>query len=242
MIRFYAPDIESTATLPETESGHAVRVLRKQPGDTIEVVDGRGNLFGCTLLDAHPKHAMVRIDYRTPLPKVWKPSITVAVAPTKHLDRMEWLVEKLVEIGIDRFVPLLCSRSERKEIKRERLEKIAVSAMKQSLKATLPLIDEMVPIGGFLNSLCDSDCLKYMGYCDERTPRTLLARNYVAPKDVAIMIGPEGDFDPVELKMAIYGSGFEPISMGDNRLRTETAALVAVNTIHTLNQAAPLEL
>lgn len=246
MIRFYAPDIETDATLPETESGHIVRVLRKQPGDSLEVVDGKGKLFRCTLLDAHPKHAMVQIDSFKSLPKVWKPQITVAVAPTKHLDRMEWLVEKLVEIGIDRFVPILCNRSERKEIKRERLEKIAVSAMKQSLKATLPQIDEMIPIGGFLHQLEDTDSVKYMGYCDDNTPRSLLACDYVPTRDVVILIGPEGDFTDSELKMAVYGTGFIPVSMGDNRLRTETAALVAVSTIHTLNQAAniinPLEL
>jgi len=126
MIRFYAPDINTTGLLPEGESGHAVRVLRHRPGDEVEAVDGSGTLYRCRLLDNNHRGAAVEIVERIPLPKVWKPYITVAVAPTKHADRMEWLVEKLVEIGIDRFVPLRCERSERKELKHDRIEKIAV--------------------------------------------------------------------------------------------------------------------
>lgn len=235
MIRFYAPDIDTTPTLPESESGHAVRVLRKQAGDAIEAVDGRGVLYSCTLLDAHPRHAMVRIDSRTPLPKVWKPSITVAVAPTKHSDRMEWLVEKLVEIGIDRFVPLLCAHSERKVIKTERLEKIAVSAMKQSLKAVLPTIDPTTPIADFLHEVSVTGAQKFVGYCDADTPRQLLARACRADCDTIILIGPEGDFSAAEID-ACRDAGFIPVTMGDNRLRTETAALVGVDTIHIVNQ------
>ena len=115
MIRFYAPDISHTGTLPESESGHCVRVLRRREGDEVEVVDGKGRLYRGTLLDAHHKHTTIAIFETVELPKVWVPHITVAVAPTKHADRMEWLVEKLVEIGIDRFVPLRCEHSERKD-------------------------------------------------------------------------------------------------------------------------------
>ena len=140
MIQFYAPDIETTLTLPQSDSQHCVRVLRMQAGDELEVIDGHGHRFRCILVDAHSKHASVEILERTEMPLPWSQQITVAVAPTKHMDRMEWMVEKLTEIGVNRIVPLLCARSERKEIKVERLEKIAVSAMKQSLKSVLPQI------------------------------------------------------------------------------------------------------
>lgn len=233
MIRFYSPDIESTQTLPESDSGHCVRVLRMHAGDEIEVVDGKGNLFRCVLVGEHPKHANVQIVSRIELPKVWKPAITIAVAPTKHTDRMEWLIEKLVEIGIDRFVPLRCEHSERKELKRDRMEKIAVAAMKQSLKAVLPQIDDTIPLRQFLAE--DSAAERFVGYCDDAVERKLLAKAYTAGKDATILIGPEGDFSPAEIE-ACFAAGYTAVTMGDNRLRTETAALVAVDTIHIVNQ------
>ena len=235
MIRFYAPDIDTTGLLPEGESGHAVRVLRRRPGDEVEAVDGKGTLFRCRLLDDNHRGAAVEIVERIAMPKVWKPYITVAVAPTKHADRMEWLVEKLVEIGIDRFVPLRCERSERKELKRERIEKIAVSAMKQSLKAVLPRIDDTVTLKNFLAEYAASPAQKFVGYCDADTPRRLLAKAYAPGSDVTLLIGPEGDFSPTEIE-ACLNAGFVPVTMGDNRLRTETAALVGADTIHIVNQ------
>lgn len=174
---------------------------------------------------------MERID----LPKVWKPSITVAVAPTKHSDRMEWLVEKLVEIGIDRFVPVRCKRSERKDFKVERVEKIAVSAMKQSLKAVLPSIEPLTTLSAFLKG-CGVEGQRFVGWCDDSAPRQLLAKTYTPGADVAILIGPEGDFTPEEIEDC-RAAGFIPVTMGDNRLRTETAALVGCDTIHIINQA-----
>ncbi len=235
MIRFYAPDIDSTPFLPESDSQHCCRVLRMQAGDHIEIVDGRGSLYRCRIVAAHSKRTEVEIIERLPLPPVWSYDITVGIAPTKHLDRMEWLVEKLVEIGVNRIVPIKCMRSERKEIKVERLEKIAVSAMKQSLKATLPTIDDMTPLPKFLASI-EGDCQRFVAYCDDWVERKLLAREYVAGSSVAVLIGPEGDFSPEEIKAAL-DSGFVPVSLGDNRLRTETAALVACDTFHIINQA-----
>lgn len=233
MIRFYAPDIAVNPVLPEVDSGHAVRVLRHRVGDKVEVVDGAGHLFECTIVEAHPKHTMLRIDNMVELPKVWTPEITLAVAPTKNMDRMEWLVEKLVEIGVDRIVPLCCERSERREIKVERLEKIAVAAMKQSLKAVLPRIDAMTPIKSYLPTV-DAAC-RAVAWCDAESERHLFAQTYKPGNDVSILIGPEGDFSPVEVALAL-DCGFTPITLGDNRLRTETAALVAVDTIHIINQ------
>ena len=242
MIRFYAPELPGNTILPESDSGHAVRVLRMREGDKIEAVDGRGTLYRCTLIDAHPKRAMVRVDESVEIPVPWTGMITVAIAPTKHNDRMEWLVEKLVEIGIDRIVPLRCRHSERKEINVERLEKIAVSAMKQSLKAVMPVIDPMTPFNEFIaecnnkaEAHQDAPLQRFIAYCDPSIPRKLLAREYQPGYNAIILIGPEGDFSPEEIRSAL-DSGWMPVSLGDNRLRTETAALVAVDTCHIVEE------
>lgn len=233
MIQFYAPDITETLTLPEADSGHAVRVLRMHAGDALQVVDGRGNVYTCRLLSEHSKHAAVEIVDVRQQPPVWDFNLTVLVAPTKNMDRMEWLVEKLVEIGINEFVPVRCARSERKEIKVERLEKIAVSAMKQSLKAVLPAIRPMTPIREALRQVAAEQ--RFMGYCSDAVERRLLAPSLRPGCDTAVLIGPEGDFSPEEVDDAI-SLGYLPVTMGDNRLRTETAALVAADTVHIINQ------
>lgn len=234
MIQFYAPDIVSNPVLPESDSQHCVRVLRMKAGDMIEVIDGKGTRYECRIVDAHSKHALVEIVSTVEVPKPWSGRLTVAVAPTKHLDRMEWMVEKMVEIGVDRVVPLLCRHSERKEIKIERLQKIAVSAMKQSLKTSLPIIDEMTPIATFVKSTSASG-RRFVAYCDPSIPRRLLSKEAVPMADTTILIGPEGDFSPEEIKMTL-DAGFAPVSLGDCRLRTETAALAALQTIHVVNQ------
>lgn len=233
MIQFFAPDIEITPTLPESDSAHCIRVLRMKEGDTITVIDGKGYIYNCRLLDANPKRATVDILSKTFQPTFWKNYITVAVAPTKHLDRMEWLVEKLTEIGVNNIVPLLCRYSERKEIKTERLEKIAISAMKQSLKTFLPKVSPMMPIADFLKN--DESEQKFVAYCAPQIPRQLLSSLYEPNKSVTILIGPEGDFSQEEINAAIE-SGYQPITLGDARLRTETAAFVACDTCHILNQ------
>lgn len=233
MIRFYCPGLPENLTLPESDSGHAVRVLRLKEGDALEVVDGRGNLYHCVLADANPRRASVEIVSVETLEKTWRGSITLAIAPTKNNDRMEWLVEKLVEIGIDAIVPLRCQRSERKEINVERLERIAVSAMKQSLKARLPLIAGTTPYSRFISE-CNA-AQRFIAYCDDSFERRLLALECRPDSDTAILIGPEGDFSPEEIRMAL-DAGWRPVSLGDSRLRTETAALVAVDTCHIINQ------
>lgn len=235
MIRFYAPDIAQTSVLPESDSQHCCRVLRMQAGDFVEVVDGRGTLYRCKIVTAHSKRTEIEIVDRMALPPVWDFNITVAVAPTKHLDRMEWMVEKLVEIGVNRIVPIRCMRSERKELKIERLEKIAVSAMKQSLKAVLPQIDEMMPLKTFVNTIDKSD-LRYVAYCEDWLERKLLAREYRPGASVTVLIGPEGDFSREEIEL-LLASGFTAVTLGDNRLRTETAALVSCDTFHIVTQA-----
>ena len=233
MIQFYAPDIETTRQLPESDSQHAVRVLRLQPGSRIEVIDGKGHRFRCVLVDAHSKHASVEIEERMEMPLPWCQEIIAAVAPTKHIERMEWMVEKLTEIGVNRIIPVLCQRSERKELRRDRLEKIAVSAMKQSLKATLPIIEAMTPIRDVINRFADMQ--RFVGYCDDRTLRVDLACAYRPNQSVAILIGPEGDFSPEEISETIK-LGWQPVVLGPCRLRTETAAVSAVDTFHILDR------
>ena len=235
MIQFYCPDIELNPVLPESDSRHCVKVLRMDAGSELEIVDGKGHRFLCRLLDAHPKRAMIEIVKKERVEKVWKGSITVAVAPTKHMDRMEWLTEKLTETGVDRITPLLCRRSERKEIKRDRLEKIAVSAMKQSLKASLPEVAEMTPFSQALKEAQARGDRLFFAYCDRDSMRLNLARAMHAGEDVTVFIGPEGDFSPEEVKEAL-DAGCVPVTLGDNRLRTETAALTACTTFQVLQQ------
>lgn len=236
MIRFYAPDIVETGVLPESDSQHAVRVLRMREGDELLAVDGRGSVMRCRILEAHQKRTAVEILETTSETLPWSHDITLAIAPTKHLDRMEWLVEKLTEIGINTIIPMLCERSERKEIKIERLEKIAVSAMKQSLKATLPHIKQMTRFREVITG--NSNAQKFIGYCDETVPRREFASAYQARKSTLILIGPEGDFSPSEVNFSIE-HGVIPVTFGENRLRTETAALYGVSACHILDSALP---
>lgn len=233
MIQFFAPEIASTLTLPESDSAHCVRVLRMTEGDDLQVVDGKGNIFHCRLALAHQKHAQVEILSCERIEPSWQGAITVAVAPTKNMDRMEWLVEKLVEMGVDRIVPLSCRYSERKEIKTERLLKIAVSAMKQSLKATLPVISEMTPLAAFIAA--DTSEQKFVAYCAPEIPRRRLVSLYRPGLSATILIGPEGDFSQKEISDTI-AAGYQPVTLGDTRLRTETAAMVACSMFHTINQ------
>lgn len=238
MIQFFAPDIETNPVLPEGESLHCVKVLRMQPGAQVEVIDGRGHSFTCRLLDAHPKRALLEIIEKRTQPLAWGYELTIAVAPTKHLDRMEWLTEKLTEIGVNRLIPALCERSERRELKTERLEKIAVSAMKQSLKAVLPEVCPMTPLKRIIAE-CRSE-KRFICYCDDAVERRTLAREVAAGADTTILIGPEGDFSPAEVELAL-ANGFVPVTLGNNRLRTETAALYSAATVHVINSLSDQE-
>ncbi len=232
MIQFYSPDIAETRMLPESDSRHAVRVLRMADGDELQVIDGRGTVYTCRIVEAHPKHAAVEIisSHKQQLP--WSQQLAVAVAPTKHLDRMEWLVEKMTEVGVNRIIPLRTDRSERRDIKVERLEKIAVAAMKQSLKATLPVIDQMTSLQSLLELMPEAQ--RFVAYCNPEIPRVDLAKSYVPFRDTLILIGPEGDFTPAEIRNTL-DAGFLPVTLGENRLRTETAALFALSTCHTID-------
>lgn len=234
MIQFYAPDIETVPQLPEGESAHCCRVLRKRTGDEIIVTNGKGARYIAEITDPHPTHTALLIKEKIVVPDNKGYNLTLAVAPTKNADRMEWLMEKAVEIGIDRIVLLKCERSERKILKPERLQKVMVSAMKQSLAVNLPVLEEVISFQEFVGSSMP-DAQKYFGYCSERYPRHEFAEVYSPGGDVVIMIGPEGDFTESEVEKAV-AEGFSPVTFGPKRLRTETAGLYAVCAVSTLNQ------
>lgn len=229
---FYAPDIESTLVLPEEESGHCVRVMRLAEGDEIMITDGKGNFYRASITNAHLKHCQVEITSSWQQEKPWDAYIHIAVAPTKNMDRMEWFAEKATEIGIDEITCLNCRFSERKEVKTARLEKILVSAMKQSQKALLPQLNGMTDFKQFVRQPFNGR--KFIAHCEEGE-KPLIKSIYRPGENVLILIGPEGDFSPEEIKSA-EENGFEAISLGKSRLRTETAALTACHTIHVLNQ------
>jgi 16S rRNA (uracil1498-N3)-methyltransferase len=233
MSLFYAPEIAGRPALPEDEAAHALRVLRLHAGDEITLTDGKGFFYLATIRHAHPKQCEVTIL------KCWQPlppaacRIHIAVAPTKNADRMEWFVEKATEIGIDAITLLDCRFSERREMKTVRMQKVAVSAMKQSQQAFLPALTGMTPFRTFVGQPFDGR--KYIAYCESGDMhKPLLNQLYHAGEHALILIGPEGDFSPEEVTLAVK-SGFTPVSLGPNRLRTETAALVACHTIHVLN-------
>ncbi|GAA3991938.1 16S rRNA (uracil(1498)-N(3))-methyltransferase [Hymenobacter antarcticus] len=226
MHTFYAADLAGqTYTLPEDESKHAVRVLRLNVGDAVDLLDGRGGLYMATVADANPKRCQLRITHHETVPP--RPYFThVAVAPTKNLDRMEWFVEKAVEIGVERISFLRCARSERRELKLERLEKIAISALKQSGQAWLPQLDELQDYAAFVASVApETTFIAHL----EAGERTDLAQVAGAGPGCCVLIGPEGDFTPGEISLAL-SRGIRPVTLGASRLRTETAALAAVFT------------
>lgn len=228
---FFAPDILSNPELPQEEALHCIKVLRKKEGDEIFLTDGKGSFYDARIVQDNPKHCVVDILNTIEKYKGWDFNLHIAFAPTKNMDRIEWFVEKATEIGIDRLSPILCQYSERKEIKLQRIEKILVSAMKQSLKALLPQLDEMKPFIEFIKQ--DFSGQKFIAHCYP-TEKRPLKEVYTKGQDVLILIGPEGDFSEEEVTEAIK-HGFKPISLGESRLRTETAALVACHTIHAIN-------
>ncbi len=231
---FYTPTINSTDSyvLNETESKHAIKVLRLKQGDTVCLVDGVGSFYVAQISNEHPKKCEVKIiEKRTEENN--KPRLHIAIAPTKNNDRIEWFIEKTTEIGITEVTPIICDHSERKVIKTERLEKRAIAAMKQSLKASLPLIKEPISFKTFVSALNNNE-KKYIAHCNEDDQKHL-KDVYSSGENCVILIGPEGDFSENEIGFAIE-NGFTPVSLGKSRLRTETAGLVACNVINLLNE------
>ena len=232
---FYSTQItEQTIELDAEESRHLSKVLRLTDGDKVKVVDGKGNSYDCTVLEAHKKNSLLRIDYKTQQHETF--GIHIAAAPPKNLNRWEWFLEKATEIGIDRISPIRSFHSERKVLKNERQEKILISAMKQSKKADLPLLDELTPFNSWLKAHSDKsdDLEKYIAHCYNQMPKMKLSSIHPKGKKALILIGPEGDFSKEEV-LAATAAGFKPVSLSKSRLRTETAAIVACNTIHFIN-------
>ncbi len=234
---FYTPDIASEIyTLSEEESKHAIRVLRLAGGDVIQLNDGKGNLYTATVAEDHPKRCTVHI---TDIQKEYGKRnfrLHIAMAPTKNIERTEWFLEKAVEIGLDEFSPVQCEHSERVVVKTERLHKIVISAMKQSLKAYEPVLHEAQGLTAFINSSNTFAGQRFIAHCDRKTSEPGLLKNqYKRLNNALVLIGPEGDFSAEEINLAIQ-NGFVPISLGKSRLRTETAALVACHTINLINE------
>lgn len=228
---FYTPDIKRQE-LPEEEAVHCLKVLRLSEGDEITLTDGCGYFYKAQITMASAKRCFFNVLEKIYQEPYWNKHLHIAIAPTKNMDRIEWLVEKATEIGIDEFSFLDCRFSERRVIKTERLEKIVVSAMKQSLKARKPIINEMIPFKSFVKQKFSGD--KYIAHCTEGE-KSLLQDLLHKDKDTLVLIGPEGDFSPEEIDDAL-NNGFVPVSLGKSRLRTETAALVSCHLMNLSHQ------
>lgn len=228
---FYQPEInKGLLQLDPEESRHCVKVLRKREGDKVTVVDGDGNFYEVAIVDADPRKCTFTVlsvhkEEKRPF------SIHIGIAPTKNADRIEWFVEKAVELRVDEVTFLQCEHSERVKINLERLLKKAVSAMKQSVKASLPQLNEIMPFEEFAQK---AGAQKFIAYVDQDNPNHL--KDMAAPKmDCLVMIGPEGDFSAKEVEMA-RSAGWIAVSLGKSRLRTETAGLAACHILNLLNE------
>ncbi|MEG1612040.1 MAG: 16S rRNA (uracil(1498)-N(3))-methyltransferase [Alistipes sp.] len=229
---FYAPDFTSPIyTLTEEESKHCIRVLRLGCGDAIYITDGRGNLFCCEITEDHPKHCTVRVmSVETEFEKL-PYRLVMAVAPTKNSERFEWFLEKATEMGITTVIPLETEHSERRTLKPERALKVITAALKQSLKAYHPDLQPLTPLRELLSAPFEGR--RFIAHCDpahSATGKQYLASALHKGEDAQILIGPEGDFSPAEIEAAL-AAGYEEISLGTQRLRTETAAVVAVTMV-----------
>lgn len=233
---FYNPNVLGTSNelaLDKEESRHIVKVLRMKEGDVFKITNGKGSFFSAEITNANPKGCLVKIlseEIQAPLPY----HLHLAVAPTKLNDRYEWFLEKATEIGISEITPIICEHSERKIIKPERYEKILQSAMKQSLKAYLPVFNNAVSFKEFINSEMSSKGLKCIAHCEETDKKSL--KSVLLPNQkITILIGPEGDFSSEEINLATK-HGYIPVSLGESRLRTETAAVVACHSVAFINE------
>ncbi|MDB5125694.1 MAG: rRNA ((1498)-N(3))-methyltransferase [Mucilaginibacter sp.] len=232
---FYTPDINPTHPhylLSEEESKHCIRVLRLETGSEVQLVDGRGGLYNAQITDAHPKRVVLQINSVIPAFNKRNHYLHIAIAPTKNIERMEWFIEKATEIGIDEISPIICHRSERKEVKVDRLNKIITSAIKQSIKAYHPVLNEPVSFNQLIAKKFDGQ--KFIAHCDDGD-KTNLGAALVPHSSYLMLIGPEGDFSPSEIDSALQ-NGYKAITLGESRLRTETAALEACFEVNFLNR------
>jgi 16S rRNA (uracil1498-N3)-methyltransferase len=229
---FYCPDVSSEDyVMPEEESRHCIGVLRHKKDDVIHLIDGRGGFYSAKIIRDDIRNCRVKIISKQNEFSKRNYYLHIAIAPTKNTDRFEWFLEKATEIGIDEITPLICEHSERKEIKSERLNKVIVAAMKQSGKAYLPELNVAIKFKDFIQHSNASQ--KFICFCDAEKNSTL-KNLYTKEKDVLLLIGPEGDFSNDEIKLAA-ANGYKTISLGDSRLRTETAGIAACGIINFIN-------
>ena len=220
---FYTPDINShTYTLNEEESKHCVRVLRLNEGDKIQLIDGNGGFYDGEIIDTKKEVGK----------RNWH--LHIAIAPTKNMDRLEWFVEKATEMGIDEISLIDCKNSERSIVKTERIQKVAISAIKQSLKAYLPKINDVVDLKKFIATTKDFKGEKFIAHC-QSAGLSHIKSQYTPKQNALILIGPEGDFTIEEVKLAL-DNGFKEVGLGESRLRTETAALYACAALNVANE------
>lgn len=230
---FYLPDAQlGTISFPEEESKHIVKVLRMKEGDRFCVTNGNGSLFDAELVDAHPKRAMADLSNQRNGYDIRNYKLSIAIAPTKLNERTEWFLEKATEIGIDEVKLFASYHSERRVANVERFKKIVVSAMKQSVKSKMPVVEEMVSFDKLVKQ--DFDGQKFIAWIDDNV-KDQLCDLYKKGENAIVLIGPEGDFSKEEVELA-KENGYIPVSLGEARLRTETAAVVACHTIQLINQ------
>jgi 16S rRNA (uracil1498-N3)-methyltransferase len=225
---FYVPDALTVTELPSDEAMHALRVLRMKEGDEMMLMDGQGNYYRAEVTLAQSKHCFYEIKEQMPQERQWKGHLHLAIAPTKMMERMEWMTEKAVEVGLDELSFLNCQFSERRQVKIHRLQKIMISAVKQSHKAWITQLNEMVSFNAFIQQ--SREGRKYIAHCYEEVPRTYLfdeLRQSADTGDTTVLIGPEGDFSIEEVRQAV-AAGYISVHLGKSRLRTETAGLSAV--------------
>ena len=233
---FYVPQAASVGELPEEEAVHALRVLRLKEGDELMLMDGKGTFYKAIVTLASSKRCLYSIQETMPQQRTWNGHIHLAIAPTKMMERIEWMTEKATEIGFDELSLLDCKFSERRVVKTPRVEKIVISAVKQSRKAWTPIVNGMLSFDEFIKS--HQTGRRYIAHCYEEVPRTNLfdeLRNGNNQDDALVMIGPEGDFSIDEVRKAVE-AGFISVNLGDSRLRTETAGLAAIMMIQLSKQ------
>lgn len=230
---FYTPDINSNNyTLNEEESKHCSKVLRLGVGDVVHLIDGRGGLYKAQINEANKKHVqLLVIEHQQEYGKR-NHHLHIAIAPTKNIDRLEWFLEKATEIGIDEITPIICDRSERKIIKEERLEKVITSAVKQSLTAYHPQLNKAISFADFITKNKETE--KFIAHCMDGA-KPYINQIVNIHQSYLILIGPEGDFTPAELNVALQ-NGYKPVTLGNTRLRTETAALAACFEVNFINR------
>jgi 16S rRNA (uracil1498-N3)-methyltransferase len=224
---FFVPDAAQSDLLPPDEAAHCVRVLRLCEGDVVMLMDGRGSFYKAELTEATSKRVRYRITETLPQQPAWRGHLHLAMAPTKNMDRTEWLAEKATEIGLDELTFLDCQFSERETVKTQRIEKIVVAAVKQSRKAWMPAVNGMTRFADFVAQPRKGQ--KFIAHCyEDGSPKPFLLDVLDAESDATVLVGPEGDFSIHEVQQAVQ-QGYQPVSLGNSRLRTETAALVAAH-------------